>query len=98
MYRFIDQKGTGKTKKLLEVAKEYNAIVVCENPEQLRQKAYNYGITGLDFISFAQFDLDVSNSYPSGVTYNMPIVIDELDRYFKQVENNLIGYTISNED
>ena len=39
MYRIIDGRGTGKTSRLLLLAKENNGIVVCAYPEWMREKA-----------------------------------------------------------
>lgn len=98
MYRIIDGRGTGKTSRLLLLAKENDGIVVCKNPGHMREKAYAYGLTGIDFISYQDFDRDVSESYESGNTYNKPVFIDELDNYLKHLQFNIQGYTISNED
>lgn len=99
MYRIIDGRGTGKTSRLLLLAKENDGIVVCKNPDHMREKAYAYGLTGIDFISYQDFDRDVSESYESGNTYyGKPVFIDELDNYLKHLQFNIQGYTISNED
>lgn len=98
MYRIIDGRGTGKTSRLLLLAKENNGIVVCKNPDHMREKAYAYGLTGIDFVSYKDFDRDVSESYESGNTYSKPVFIDELDNYLKYLQFNIQGYTISNED
>ena len=98
MYRIIDGRGTGKTSRLLLLAKENDGIVVCKNPDHMREKAYAYGLTGIDFISYQDFDRDVSESYESGNTYSKPVFIDELDNYLKHLQYNIQGYTISNED
>ena len=66
MYRIIDKRCSGKTSRLLLLAKENNGIVVCRNPERMREKAYGYGLTGIDFVSYEDFDYDVSNSHSSG--------------------------------
>jgi hypothetical protein len=39
MYRIIDGRGTGKTSRLLLLAKEHDGIVVCAYPEWMREKA-----------------------------------------------------------
>ena len=95
MYRIIDKRGTGKTSRLLLLAKENNGIVVCKNPDHMREKAYVYGLTGIDFVSYQDFDRDVSESYESGNTYTKPVFIDELDSYLKHLQFNIQGYTIS---
>ena len=52
MYRIIDGRSTGKTSRLLLLAKENNGIVVCAYPEWMKEKAYKYGLVGIDFISY----------------------------------------------
>ena len=42
MYRIIDGKGTGKTGRLLLLAKENDGIVVCANPTKTREQAHHY--------------------------------------------------------
>ena len=39
MYRIIDKRGTGKTSRLMLLAKEENAIIACSNPDAMRIKA-----------------------------------------------------------
>ena len=55
MYRIIDGRGTSKTSRLLLLAKENNGIVVCAWPHAMREKAYSYGLTGIDFMSYEEF-------------------------------------------
>ena len=47
MYRIIDSRGSGKTSRLMLLAKENDAAIACSNPAAMRQKAYAYGITAL---------------------------------------------------
>ena len=95
MYRIIDKKCSGKTSRLLLLAKENNGIVVCKNPEKMREKAHAYGLTGIEFVSYRDFDYDVSEAYASGSNYNQPVFIDELDEYLKHLQFNIQGYTVS---
>ena len=90
MYRIIDGRGTGKTSKLLLLAKENDGIIVCKKPDVMREKSYRYGITGIDFISYDNFN-------PLHY-YNKPVYIDELDLYLQHLNKDIQGYTISNED
>lgn len=90
MVRIIDGRASGKTNKLMLLAQENNAIIVCGNPYAMEQKARAYGITGIDFISYAEF---VNRSYPE----DKRIFIDELER-FALLFGNVSGYTLSNED
>ena len=88
MYRIIEGRGTGKTSRLMLLAKENNATFVCSNPWAMRKKAEYYGIDGIDFVSYHDF---VTNVYEGNY------VIDELEGFLKATmgKNNLIGYTLS---
>lgn len=88
MYRIIDKSGTGKTSKLMLLAKENNADFVCSNPHAMEYKAKKYGIEGINFISYKDFADYGSEKY----------IIDELDTYLIQsLGNGLIGYSITND-
>ena len=91
MYRIIDNRSTGKTSRLLLLAKESNGIVVCANPSTMREKAYNYGIVGVDFLSYEQY------AYTDNYDITKPIFIDELELFLKKFDYNISGYTISKE-
>ena len=96
MYRIIDNRGTGKTSRLLLLAKENNGVVVCFNPQRLIEKSHIYGITGIKFMSYAEFISGVEQV--SG-----PIYIDDLEFLASYITkrnftSNLEGYTLSTED
>lgn len=90
MYRIIGERSSGKTRKLMEIAKQDNAYFVCENPKAMENKAYNYGITGITFVSYETFYTKML----IGDDNFAPVVIDDLDNYFTYV-GKVIGYTIS---
>ena len=94
MYRIIDKRGTGKTGRLLLLAKEKNGIIVCMSPERLIHQANKYGITGLTFISYSEF---INCIKPSA---KQPIFIDDIELLMSYIvqrnyESELTGYTIS---
>ncbi len=89
MYRIIDDRSTGKTSRLLLLAKESNGIVVCANPVTMREKAYKYGIVGVEFLSYEQY------AYTDNYDTTKPIFIDELELFLKKFDYNISGYTIS---
>ena len=91
MYRIIGKRSSGKTSRLLLLAKEHNGIVICKDPEHMREKAYVYGLTGIDFMSYQDFAYELH----LGNAFKQPIFIDELDQYFNYLEENIMGYTIS---
>lgn len=91
MYRIIDSRGSGKTSRLMLLAKETNSIIACVNPYAMREKAHAYGITGLTFISYEEL---LTQSWTD---YN--VMIDEIELFVKyQLSGILKGYTLSNED
>ena len=91
MYRIIDKRGTGKTSRLMLLAKEENAIIACSNPSAMRIKAEGYGIVGINFISYYDY---VNGNYQKGSM----VFVDELDCFVSSLGHNLSGYTLSNED
>lgn len=94
MYRIIDDRGTGKTSRLMLIAKDNDAIFVCSNPHAMERKALAYGITGLNFITYSEFLNSVRNRKDD------KFVIDELEGFIKEIDpsNKIIGYTLSKED
>ena len=90
MYRIIDSRSSGKTGRLMLLAKETNSAIACMNPLAMREKAYAYGITGLDIISYSQL---FNGEYEGNV------MIDEIEEFVKQyIDCKLTGYSLSNED
>ena len=67
----IGNSSSGKTRQLLETAKNTGAVVVCQNPEAMRVKAQNYGLYRIDFCGYDEVrDLEA-------------VMIDELGNFFK---------------
>lgn len=90
MWRIIDSRGSGKTSRLMLLAKETNSAIACMNPNAMRQKAYSYGITGIDFISYSEL---FNGEYTGNV------MIDELEEFAKHyIDCKLTGYSLTNED
>ena len=94
MYRIIDNKASGKTHKLMEIAKENKAVFVCSNPRAMDAKAHAYGIVGIEFIDYFTF-LDDKGKEPANY------VVDEIEmllHYMFGMNRNLTGYTLTNGD
>lgn len=92
MYRIIDSRGSGKTSRLMLLAKETSAKLACSNPSAMRTKAYSYGITGIDFISY-------SDLFSGHIAPTDKVMIDELETFVKEyIDGSLVGYTLSEED
>lgn len=89
MYRIIDGRGTGKTSRLMLLAKETNAIIACANPYTMKDKALGYGITGLTFVSYEEL-------LSSDKCRGHKVLIDEMESFVQyQLRAKLIGYTLS---
>ena len=91
MYRIIDNKASGKTSRLMLLAKEKNGVLVCANPHAMQAKAHSYGLTGFDIISYHDY---IQHNYD----YGKMCFIDELEAFVKSLGNNLSGYTLSDGD
>lgn len=91
MYRIIDNRDSGKTSRLMLLAKENSGIIVCKNPAVMNEKARRYGIIGIDFISYEEF-LELSFKKET------PIFIDEIEDFIKFLTPTLKGYTLTKED
>ena len=88
MYQIIDTRGSGKTNKLMQLAKDNNGVLVCANPEAMRVKSYAYGLIGFDIISYTDY---IEHRYNN----HKPIFIDEIDYFVRSLGLNLDGYTLT---
>lgn len=88
MYQIIDVRGSGKTGRLMLLAKENDGVLVCANPNAMTAKAHAYGLTGFDIISYYDY---FEHNYEDGKA----IFIDELDQYVKYLGNNVSGYSLT---
>ena len=84
MFIISGGRGTGKTKALLERAATEGGIVVCRDPEKLRERAYRYGIVGLDIVGYG--DLYVAGK---------PVYIHDINKYLKYLDSKVQGYSLS---
>lgn len=103
MYRIIDGRGSGKTSRLMLLAKENGATLVCGNPRAMEAKAHAYGIVGIEFMSYADAIDHMRNPDSKHTAENRrpAIVVDELESFVQcalGMNGPLIGYTLSNED
>lgn len=90
IFKIIDKRNSGKTSRLMLIAKDRGAIFVCRNVNAMRQKANAYGITGITFVSYNDF---IDDNMPDG---NTPVVIDEVDDLLNHLcRNPILGYNLS---
>lgn len=90
MKRIIGERGSGKTKQLMEYARKEDAIFVCYNPYAMHQKALDYGITGLTFIDYTEWKMRMAEHREE------KYVVDELDRLLNRY--GVLGYTSNAEE
>lgn len=96
MYHIIDDRASGKTSRLMLIAKENNATFVCANPHAMMTKAHSYGITGLNFMSYYDFINSRGTNIGSYVIDEVLSFIEYM-RSVKSINGKLIGYTLSQE-
>lgn len=84
MFIISGGRGTGKTKALLERAAAEGGIVVCRDPEKMRERAYRYGIVGLDIVGYG--DLYVAGK---------PVYIHDINKFIEHNMPEAKGYTLS---
>lgn len=84
MFIISGEKGTGKTRALLERAKSENGIVVCKDPEAMRARAYKYGIAGLDIVGYGDI-------YLAG----KPVYIHDINKFIEHNMPEAAGYTLN---
>lgn len=91
MDRIIDSSSSGKTKKLMTLAKENHGVFVCANPNAMITKAFAYGLAGFPIISYYDYVNDIYYKHTK-------CYIDELENFVKYLGADLSGYTITCED
>ena len=73
----IGENSSGKTRKMLEEAKKTGAVVVCKYPLHMQSKANSYGIYGIEFMSYDEFN--------DGSVYAEKVAIDEIGDFIKYI-------------
>lgn len=91
----IGGRSTGKTRKLLEHAKEHNALVVCKNPAAMERKAAAYGIFGLKFYGYDEMTI----CFHEDMLPEDDFVVDEVAEFLSYFfAANCIGFTQTEDD
>ena len=95
MIRIINKRGTGKTKRLLQLAKANNATFVCRDAKSMKLKAHEYGLDGVDIIDY--YDALMRGYKPD----SSGVFIDELDGFLCSIfgyGGQVKGYSISEDE
>lgn len=96
----VGGRSSGKTRKIMELAKEKNAIIICKNPAAMERKAAAYGIYGINFISYSDILMNLRTDYAGGAIYpNENFVIDEVKDFMDYLlASNCVGFTQTEDD
>lgn len=93
MFKVIDGRGTGKTSRLMLLAKESgngDGVIVCRKPKQTQEKAYAYGILGLDFVSYSEYFNSILDN--KNIFEGKNIFIDNLSDFLNAWDSRIKGY------
>jgi hypothetical protein len=91
MYRIVDKRGSGKTSRLILLAKEHNGIVASQCPAYIIEKAHCYGVMGIKVCSYQDL---IDKNYD----INLPVFIDDIERFITFCTPNLGGFSMSTND
>lgn len=96
MIKIIDKQGTGKTKKLLELAQDNNGVIICDSPNKMRERAFDYGITGIDYVTYEDywFNTIETEEFIAG----RKVYIDKVSNFLAAYDADINGYTDCMED
>jgi hypothetical protein len=86
MFIVSGERGTGKTRVLLERVKDEGAVIVCADPNKMRERAHKYGITGLEIICYEEF---------RGSSSDRSAYIHDINKYLKYLDSKVQGYSLS---
>ena len=91
MIKIIGPRGTGKTTKLFELARENNAMILTSNSRAMKEKARSRGYNDIEIIGYGDLDND-------NYSLNKKIFVDNADEIRNYLINKfysieVIGYT-----
>lgn len=88
MHTIIGERGSGKTTKIFQLAKQTGAMVLCPNSRALRQKAKAMGYEDLEIIGFGDLNND-------DYSIDKPVVVDEAATVLNILLNNYYNLTMT---
>ena len=95
----VGGRSTGKTRKLLELAKEKNALVICKNPAAMGRKAEDYGIYGLKFAGYGDSLTCLLEDTIGNPLCCEKFVVDETKEFLDYIfAANCVGYSQTEDD
>ena len=83
MLTIIDVRGSGKTKKLLETAREKNALILTQDKRAFKVKAHSYGYDDINILDYEDLENDDYDLMKPILVHNADKVSNYLfDRYY----------------
>lgn len=83
MITIINVRGSGKTKKLLEAAREKQAIILTQDKRAFKVKAHSYGYDDIQILDYEDLENDNYNLDKPILIHNADKVLNYLfDRYY----------------
>ena len=91
MIKVIGPRGTGKTTKLFELARENNAMILTSNSRAMREKARSRGYEDIEIIGYGDLDNDNYSLGKDVFVDNADDVLNCLINKFYSIK--VIGYS-----
>lgn len=96
MIKVIGPRGTGKTTKLFELARENNAMILTSNSRAMREKARSRGYNDIEIIGYGDLDNDNFSLGKNVYIDNIDIVCDTLLNKFYGLK--IAGFSVTMEE
>ena len=87
MITIIQNRGTGKAKKLLETAREKNATIITQDKRAFEVKAKSYGFSDVEILDYE--DLEDDN-----YTIDKPVLVHNGDKFLEYLLDRYYGLDI----
>ena len=96
MITIIQNRGTGKAKKLFETAREKNATIITQDKRAFEVKAKSYGFSDVEILDYE--DLEDDN-----YTIDKPVLVHNGDKFLEYLLDryyglNIVGFSATQED
>ena len=96
MITIIQSRGTGKAKKLLEVAREKGTTIITQDKRAFEVKAKSYGFSDIEILDYEDLEND-------NYTIDKPVLIHNGDKFLEYLLDryyglNILGFSATQED
>ena len=96
MITIIQNRGTGKAKKLLETARENDAIIITQDKRAFEVKAKSYGFSDIEILDYEDLEND-------NYTIDKPVLVHNGDKFLEYLLDryyglDIVGFSATQED